>query len=55
VLSYPALWEFDCPAAIQSHFFWGAFLLVLLSQGAGRLALDPWLRKRLGSLCEINR
>lgn len=40
VISYPALWGFECPAAIQSHFFWGAGLLFLLAHGGGRLAAD---------------
>ena len=46
VISYPALWGFECPAAIQSHFFWGAGLLVLLSSGGARLACDAWLCRR---------
>lgn len=47
VISYPALWDFECPAAIQSHFFWGTLLLVLLTMGSGRLAADHWL----GRIC----
>lgn len=47
VVSYPALWEFECPAAIQSHFFWGAGLLTLVACGPGRLALDTLLLRRL--------
>lgn len=43
LISYPVLWSFECPAALHSHFYWGAGLLVILSSGAGRLALDPWL------------
>lgn len=45
VLSYPQLWEFDCPAAINDHFYWGSFLLVILIFGAGRLSLEAWLKK----------
>ncbi|MDO6386592.1 DoxX family protein [Uliginosibacterium sp. 31-12] len=47
VISYPALWGFECPAAIQSHFFWGAGLLVLLAFGGGRVAADPVVWRKL--------
>lgn len=40
VLSYPALFRFDCPAALNDHFYWGALLLVLVAFGPGRLSLD---------------
>jgi putative oxidoreductase len=40
VLSYPALFQFDCPAAINDHFYWGALLLVLVAFGPGRFSLD---------------
>lgn len=43
VISYPALWGFECPAAIQSHFFWGAGLLFVLANGGGRVAVDTFL------------
>lgn len=43
LISYPALWGFDCPAAVQSHFYWGGGLLLLMAFGSGRLALDNWL------------
>lgn len=46
VLSYPMLWEFECPAALQSHFLWGALLLAILACGPGRLALDALLLRR---------
>ncbi|MCB1887415.1 MAG: DoxX family protein [Rhodocyclaceae bacterium] len=46
VLSYPALFEFECPAALQDHFYWGAMLLVLVAFGPGRLSLDAWLTAR---------
>ncbi|MCG5072389.1 DoxX family protein [Paraburkholderia sp. RG36] len=49
VISYPDLFHFDCPAAIQSHLYWGISLLVLLVWGPGMLSLDHWLtRKRTG-------
>lgn len=46
VLSYPALFEFECPAAINDHFYWGALLLVLVGFGAGRISLDDWLSRK---------
>jgi putative oxidoreductase len=47
VLSYPALFQFDCPAAINDHFYWGALLLVLVAFGPGRFSLDFWLNRWL--------
>jgi putative oxidoreductase len=47
VLSYPQLWQFDCPAAIQSHFFWGTLILVLAAFGPGALSLDAWAKRKL--------
>lgn len=46
VISYPALFEFECPAAINDHFYWGAMLLVLVAFGAGKFSLDAWLAKK---------
>jgi putative oxidoreductase len=46
VISYPQLWKFDCPAAINDHKFWGVLLLVLVVFGPGRCALDALLGKR---------
>lgn len=46
VLSYPTLWEFECPAAINDHFYWGALLLVLAGFGPGRFAMDYFLSQR---------
>lgn len=43
VISYPDLFTFECPAAINDHGFWGAMLLVLIAFGPGRLSLDNWL------------
>ncbi|MEN3111007.1 DoxX family protein [Uliginosibacterium paludis] len=48
VLSYPALWGFECPAAIQSHFFWAGSLLFLLAFGAGALSVDAVLARWRG-------
>lgn len=47
VISYPALFKFDCPAAVNDHFYWGALLLVTATFGPGRIALDQWLAKRM--------
>jgi putative oxidoreductase len=43
VISYPELFTFECPAAINDHFYWGALLLVLIAFGPGRIAMDGWL------------
>jgi len=43
VVSYPQLFELECPAAVNSHFYWGILLLVLLSFGPGKLSIDAWL------------
>ncbi|MGA2552215.1 MAG: DoxX family protein [Burkholderiaceae bacterium] len=48
VLSYPQLWKFDCPAAIDNHFYWGAILIALIAFGPGALSLDRIGLKRLG-------
>ncbi|BBB67551.1 hypothetical protein UNDYM_3298 [Undibacterium sp. YM2] len=45
VISYPQLFELECPAAVNSHFYWGILLLVLVSFGPGKLSLDAWLDK----------
>jgi putative oxidoreductase len=50
VISYPQLFAFECPAAIQDHFYWGALLLVLIAFGPGRLSLDRWLTAQAGRL-----
>ncbi|MFZ6722752.1 DoxX family protein [Undibacterium sp. Ji49W] len=46
VISYPALFMLECPAAINAHFYWGILLLVLVSFGAGKFSVDEWLAKR---------
>ena len=43
VISYPQLFKFECPAAINDHFYWGLLLLVLFAFGPGKLAIDSWL------------
>lgn len=43
VISYPQLFMFDCPAAINDHFYWGALLLVVVAFGPGRFSLDTYL------------
>lgn len=49
VLSYPQLFSFDCPAAINDHFYWGIMLLALLVYGPGRISLDQALARRQGT------
>lgn len=48
VMSYPQLFSFDCPAAINDHFYWGMMLLALLVYGPGRISLDQALARRRG-------
>ena len=45
VLSYPQLFAFECPAAINDHFYWGAGLLMVVAFGPGRIALDSALAR----------
>jgi putative oxidoreductase len=46
VISYPQLFELECPAAINDHFYWGILLLVLFAFGPGRASLDAFLARR---------
>lgn len=46
VLSYPQLFSFECPAAINDHFYWGALLLAVVAIGPGRFSLDALLGSR---------
>lgn len=45
VISYPQLLTFECPAAINDHFYWGILLLSLVAFGPGKLSADYWLNK----------
>ncbi len=45
VISYPQLFEFECPAAINDHFYWGVLLIALLVFGPGRASLDALIAK----------
>ena len=45
VISYPQLWQFECPAAINDHFYWGLLLLVLIMVGPGKFSLDQRIKK----------
>ncbi|AZP11035.1 DoxX family protein [Undibacterium parvum] len=44
VISYPQLWQFECPAAINDHFYWGLLLLVLIMVGPGRFSVDQRIK-----------
>jgi putative oxidoreductase len=44
VISYPQLWDFECPAAINDHFYWSILLITVLVFGAGRFSLDAVLK-----------
>ena len=46
VISYPQLFSFECPAAINDHFYWGAMLLVVVVFGPGRFSLDALIGKK---------
>lgn len=46
VISYPQLFKFECPAAINDHFYWGMLLLVLVAIGPGRASLDALLARK---------
>jgi putative oxidoreductase len=48
VLSYPQLFTFECPAGIQSHFFWGSILIALVLFGPGRWSFDTLILRRYG-------
>ena len=48
VVSYPDLFGFDCPAGINSHFYWGSILLALMVFGPGKISLDEFILKRVG-------
>ncbi len=45
VISYPLLFTFECPAALNDHRYWGLLLLVLMVFGPGRLSVDAMAEK----------
>lgn len=47
IISYPQLWEYECPAAINDHFYWSILLLVVATFGAGRFSVDSICKKFL--------
>ena len=47
VISYPQLFSFECPAAINDHLYWGILLLVLVATGPGRFSLDALIGRKL--------
>ena len=46
VISYPQLFEFECPAAINDHFYWSILLVTVFTFGAGRFSLDGILKDK---------
>jgi putative oxidoreductase len=46
VISYPQLFGFECPAAINQHIDWGMALLLLAAFGAGRISLDAFFASK---------
>ncbi|MBR7748339.1 DoxX family protein [Undibacterium baiyunense] len=45
VVSYPILWELECPAGLNDHFYWAVLLMLVIVFGAGKWSLDHWLRQ----------
>jgi putative oxidoreductase len=48
LISYPQLFDFDCPAPVNQHLYWGSLLALLTIFGPGKLALDTLILRRLG-------
>lgn len=46
VISYPQLFSFECPAALNDHLYWGLLLLALVAFGPGRFSLDHVIARR---------
>mgnify|MGYP003618133960 CR=1 FL=1 len=46
VISYPQLFEFECPAAINDHKYWAFLLAAVFVFGAGKLSLDALLSRQ---------
>jgi len=48
VVSYLDLFGFECPAGINSHYYWGSMLLSLAVFGPGKISLDELILRRFG-------
>jgi putative oxidoreductase len=48
VASYLDLFGFECPAGINSHYYWGSILLALVVFGPGKISLDEFILQRFG-------
>ena len=48
VVSYLDLFGFECPAGINSHYYWGSILLALVVFGPGKMSLDEFILQRFG-------
>jgi putative oxidoreductase len=55
VVSYPKLFEFECPAALNSHVYWGTILLWLVVFGLGPLSADTLVLRRLRGIPQVAR
>ena len=48
VASYLDLFGFECPAGINSHYYWGSIILALVVFGPGKISLDEFVLQRFG-------
>jgi putative oxidoreductase len=48
VASYLDLFGFECPAGINSHYYWGSILLALMVFGPGKISVDEFILQRFG-------
>lgn len=46
VISYPQLFGFECPAAINDHKYWAVLIAAVFVFGAGKLSVDAILNRR---------